>query len=98
MHIATCLLVLVRGFDSAASEDDVTKQVNAWIRTTGVETRRQACKRVANSLEYETTVLGDEVNSQCLPAEKSIGKANLRPTATKLQEMSVPGTRQEFHA
>jgi len=68
------------------------------LRTRSSATWRQADRRVANSFEYETTVLSDEVSSQCYPLEKLIGKANSRPTATRLREMSVPGTGQEFHA
>ncbi len=61
-------------------------------------TWQQADRLVANSLEYETTVLEEEVSSQCFPLKRLTGKANLQPTATRLQEMSVPGTGQEFHS
>ncbi len=43
-------------------------------------------------------MLAEDVNSQCLPLEKLIGKVNSQPTATRLREMSVPGTGHEFHA
>ncbi len=43
-------------------------------------------------------VVGEDINSQCIPVEKLMGKANLWPTVTRLQEMSVPGTGHEFQA
>ncbi len=42
--------------------------------------------------------VGEDVNSGCIPVEKLIGKENLRPLVTRLQEMSVPGTGNEFEA
>ena len=50
------------------------------------------------SCEYDSTLKGDDVSSQFLFVEESIGKANSRPTATRLQEMSMPGMGQEFQA
>jgi hypothetical protein len=41
-------------------------------------------------------VPGIEYSLACFPVEKLIGKANLRPMATILREMSVPGTGHEF--
>jgi hypothetical protein len=43
-------------------------------------------------------VFTEDVSSQCLPLEKSIGNANSHPTATRLPEMSVLGTGHEFQA
>ena len=38
------------------------------------------------------------MSAAALPDEKLMGNWNSRPTATRLREISVPGTGQEFHA
>ena len=37
------------------------------------------------------------MSAAALPDEISMGNWNWRPTATRLREISVPGTGQEFH-
>ena len=106
VNIALCCIQ----FNCTAREDNVADGVDARIGLASIdelsmvgallldEQFSDLAARVANSLEYKTTVLGDEVSSQCFPLEKSIGNVNLLPTATRLRDMLVPGTRQEFHA
>ncbi len=43
-------------------------------------------------------MLVEDVNSQCFPLDKSIRNVNSRLTAMRLQEISIPGTGQEFRA
>ncbi len=44
------------------------------------------------------TAPGADISFMCLPDVKSIGNWNSRPTATRLRDISVPGTGHEFHA
>ena len=67
------------------------------LRSEQLSYLRPALSRVARSWEYDSTFEGDDLSSQCFLDERSMEREYSGTTVTRLQKISVIGTRQDFH-